>query len=547
MSIRLEDLDLGALLSFEPRGGVLRFAGERTLLFDAVAMGLLRRELADTLGMTGARGVLTRLGYAHGWRTAKTLKTALPWASERDWRQAGGRLHTLQGMVVAEACENAPSRRPEPFAHSVWHDSYEAEQHLLQFGQADEPVCWTLAGFASGYLSYANGSDIYCVETKCRGRGDALCEVEGRFVAEWGEEHAEALSHYRKTRLDEALEDVTGRLRALESRLRAQAKQLRAHPDVDPSGLVAKSDGMRRVLSLARRVARVDSTVLVRGESGTGKERIARLIHDESPRAGGPFVAVNCGAISESLLESELFGHVRGAFTGALHDRVGLFEAANRGTLLLDEIGEVSPLMQVKLLRVLQEREVRRVGENRSRPIDVRIVAATHRDLGRAVQTAVFREDLYYRLRVVELFVPPLRERQEDILPLARELLSAAARRMQRPPVGLASEASHALLAWHWPGNVRELENAMERAAALASGNEAELRDLPEELARTPPRLTDSATAVRPLHVVEREHILGVLRAYSGHRAKAARALGIGEATLYRKLKAYGAPAAVDD
>jgi two-component system response regulator HydG len=181
---------------------------------------------------------------------------------------------------------------------------------------------------------------------------------------------------------------------------------------------------MRQLVDLARRVAKVDSTVLITGESGSGKERIARLVHEESTRAAGPFIAVNCGAITETLLESELFGHARGAFTGATSDRPGLFEAANGGTLLLDEVGEVSPGMQVKLLRALQEREIRRVGENKSRRVDVRVVAATNRDLAHGVAGGTFRQDLYYRLKVVELHVPPLRERRDDILPLARVLLA---------------------------------------------------------------------------------------------------------------------------
>src|SRR4051812_35084396 len=196
--------------------------------------------------------------------------------------------------------------------------------------------------------------------------------------------------------------------------------------------MIAKSAAMREVVELARRVAQVDSTVLVTGESGAGKERIARLIHDESPRASGPFIAINCAAIAETLLESELFGHARGAFTGATHDRPGLFEAATHGTLLLDEVGEISPGMQVKLLRVLQEREVRRVGENKSRRVDVRLVAATNRDLAHGVAGGTFRQDLYYRLKVVELHVPALRDRRDDVLPLARVLLADVALRMKR-------------------------------------------------------------------------------------------------------------------
>jgi len=298
---------------------------------------------------------------------------------------------------------------------------------------------------------------------------------------------------------------------------------------------------MRKLVDLARRLARVDSTVLITGESGSGKERIARLVHEESTRVAGPFIAVNCGAITETLLESELFGHARGAFTGATQDRPGLFEAASSGTLLLDEVGEVSPGMQVKLLRALQEREIRRVGENKSRRVDVRIVAATNRDLAEGVASGAFRQDLYYRLKVVELHVPPLRERRDDVLPLARVLLAEAALRMKRKISGLAPGAAEQLLRHGWPGNVRELENAMERAVALARGSRVELEDLAEDIRRQPlPRPAVIPGAVRTLDEVEKEYILTVLELNGGNQTRTAEQLGIGAATLYRRLKSYG-------
>jgi transcriptional regulator with PAS, ATPase and Fis domain len=297
---------------------------------------------------------------------------------------------------------------------------------------------------------------------------------------------------------------------------------------------------MRQVVDLARRVAKVDSTVLITGESGSGKERVARLVHDESTRAAGAFIAVNCGAITETLLESELFGHARGAFTGATGDRPGLFEAASSGTLLLDEVGEVSPGMQVKLLRALQEREIRRVGENKNRRVDVRVVAATNRDLAHGVAGGVFRQDLYYRLKVVELHVPPLRERRDDILPLARVLLAEAALRMKRKISALAPGAVDQLLRYAWPGNVRELENTMERAVALARGSRVELEDLPEEIRQAFPMPVATRGAVRPLDEVEKEYIIASLEANGGNQTHTATQLRIGAATLYRKLKSYG-------
>lgn len=295
---------------------------------------------------------------------------------------------------------------------------------------------------------------------------------------------------------------------------------------------------MRELLEVTSRLAPLETTILVTGETGVGKERIAKLLHDGSPRRTGAFVAVNCGAIAESLLESDLFGHVRGAFTGAAEERVGLFEAARGGTLFLDEVGDVSASMQLKLLRVLQERTVRRVGETRERAIDVRIVAATHRDLAVGVANGSFRRDLFYRLQVIELRVPPLRDRPDDILPLARALIGDAARRFARSVPELSPTAAERLMSHPWPGNVRELENAVERAVALARGTIIEASDLPldSQAARAlVPEASDTLAAV------ERAHILAVLARNDGHRERTALQLGIGSATLYRKLKSYGA------
>jgi DNA-binding NtrC family response regulator len=419
-------------------------------------------------------------------------------------------------------------------------DSYEAEQHLLHLGPAEEPVCWTLTGFVSGYSSRAYGRDVYIVEHECRGMGAPVCRLEGRPIEGWGDAIAPHLPFYREMSLDTTLAQVTEQLKRAERRLRARRRELRGGDSGagDLGSLIAKSEATRRVLELAQRVAQVDSTVLLTGESGVGKERIARFIHERSARAAGPFVALNCGAVPESLLESELFGHARGSFTGATQDRVGMFEAANGGTLLLDEIGDVPPVMQVKLLRALQEREIRRVGENRNRPVDVRLLAATNRDLVSEIHAARFREDLYYRLRVIEIRVPALRERREDILSLARSFLDATAERTGRKVTGFTPAAAQQLLAYPWPGNVRELGNAVERAVVLARRSRVDLDDLPPEIGlavREPVAVGD----VRTLAQVEHDYIASVLRAVGGNRAQAAAKLGIGTATLYRKLKRF--------
>jgi two-component system, NtrC family, response regulator HydG len=540
--MRADDLDHKELLELDPEGGVIRFAGQRALLIDAVAMGLLRKYLVENFGLTAARTVLTQFGFAHGWRMAEAMHAEFKWDSDEEWRRAGARINHLEGLYRVEPGGGGPLSKQG----SMLVASYEAEQHLLHFGRADVPVCWTLCGLTSGYISRTAGKETFVVEDRCMGKGDAACRLFGRAREEWGDERAEELRFFEPKRLEECLDvslhRVTETLKAAERKLRERRRALvRVARDVEePLGIIAKSPAMRQLVDLARRVAKVDSTVLITGESGSGKERIARLVHEESTRAAGPFIAVNCGAITETLLESELFGHARGAFTGATQDRPGLFEASGGGTLLLDEVGEVSPGMQVKLLRALQEREIRRVGENKSRPVDVRVVAATNRDLAHGVAGGAFRQDLYYRLKVVELHVPPLRERRDDILPLARVLLADAALRMKRKTSGLSPGAADHLLRCEWPGNVRELENAMERAVALARGNRVELEDLPEEVRQAFPGPVATGGKVRPLHEVEKDYILAALDLNGGNQTRTAQQLRVGSATLYRKLKSYG-------
>ncbi len=541
--MRVDDLDLKELLELDdPEGGMIRFAGQRALLLDAVAMGLLRKYLVENFGVTGARTVLTRFGFAHGWRMAEALHTEFKWDGDAEWGAAGTRIHSLQGLYRLEGGSKGLLSKEGVTVVA----SYEAEQHLVHFGRSETPVCWTICGLMSGYVSRSGGEEVYVLEDRCMGKGDAACHFVGRTRADWGDARADEIRYFEPNRLkeslDASLQRLTETLRAAERKLRERRRALvRAAPDVEePLGTITRSPAMRRVVDLARRVAQVDSAVLITGESGSGKERIARLVHDESARAAGPFIAVNCGAITETLLESELFGHARGSFTGATQDRPGLFEAANNGTLLLDEVGEVSPGMQVKLLRALQEREVRRVGENKSRPIDVRVVAATNRDLALGVASGTMRQDFYYRLKVVELHVPPLRERRDDILPLARVLLADTALRMKRKIAGFSPGTADQLLRYDWPGNVRELENAMERAVALARTTRVEIEDLPEEIRQAFPKPVATSATVKPLTEVEKEYIVAVLELNGGNQTQTAAQLQIGSATLYRKLKSYG-------
>ena len=308
--------------------------------------------------------------------------------------------------------------------------------------------------------------------------------------------------------------------------------------------LVGESAAMRRVRQLLERVAASDASVLVTGESGTGKEVVARALHRRGRRKDGPFVAIHCAAMPEQLLESELFGHVRGAFTDARAARTGLFVQAHHGTLLLDEIGDLPLALQPKLLRALQERRVRPVGGSEEVPFDVRVVATTNRDLEAAVEEARFREDLYFRINVIHVEMPPLRARGSDVLELAQHFLVHHAGKAGKHVTGLSPEAAERLLAYAWPGNVRELQNAMERAVALAQYEQVTVDDLPEKVRAYQPShvliAASDPTELVSLEEAERRYILRVVETLGGNKTLAARILGIGRKTLYRKLAQYG-------
>jgi DNA-binding NtrC family response regulator len=300
--------------------------------------------------------------------------------------------------------------------------------------------------------------------------------------------------------------------------------------------MVAVSPVMEALLRRGALLARSDAAVLLQGETGTGKDVVARLLHANSLRPAGPFIAVNVAAIPSELLESELFGHARGAFTGAQAARIGLMEAANGGTLFLDEVAEMPLALQAKLLRALQDGEIRRVGDTQTTTINVRVISATHQDLAARVAAGSFREDLYYRLNVLTLRVPPLRDRAEDILPLATYFLEKL-----KYPGTLSSEAEHCLLRWRWPGNVRELLNAVTHGAVLAAGEPIRPEHLPGVLAcEVQPKAPQQEGRLTTLAEVEREHILRVIQATGGHHVEAARILGVGRTTLWRKLREYG-------
>jgi transcriptional regulator with PAS, ATPase and Fis domain len=446
-------------------------------------------------------------------------------------------LNRLEGIVRTEVVTLEHETKSARFQQDMfWHDSYVAEQHVHHYGKSNAPVCWSLVGYASGYASACLGQEIYFQEHECLAQGAAHCTVVGKDASSWGE-HLEALrADFHGGSLGQNVDRRERLVAKRERELNLLRERVARH--AASRQFIAGSSAMQDVLELAGRVAPLDTTVLICGESGTGKEFIVRMIHDQSSRATGPFVSINCAALTETLLESELFGHVRGAFTGAVRDKAGLFEVATNGTLFLDEIGEVAPTVQAKLLRALQEREIRRVGAERTVKVNARVVAATNRDLRAAVASGAFREDLYFRLGAFVITVPPLRDRREDIPRLAHDFVRRAAQRVKKDVQSVSADAMTALMTYSWPGNVRELEHAVERAVIVARGETIRPRDLPPEILQKPrqPGSDDSLD----LHEHERAVIGRALERFHGNRKEAAEALKIGTVTLWRKMKQYG-------
>jgi transcriptional regulator with PAS, ATPase and Fis domain len=347
--------------------------------------------------------------------------------------------------------------------------------------------------------------------------------------------------------------DLPALLHQLEDTVREQTqtidrlqRQLRSANHAEAAAfdrLAGNSPALREAIAIARAVAHVDSTVLVTGDSGTGKELLAKGIHETSPRTHAPFVAINCATLSESLQSSELFGHARGAFTGAWRDRPGLFEAADGGTLFLDEVAELAPSAQAALLRVLQEGVVTRVGEHRERKVDVRIIAATHRDLDAATRTGAFRTDLFFRLNVVNIAMPALRERENDVLLLAQRFIAEYNPKMHKAVTGLSPETARLFLEYAWPGNVRELRNVIESAVLLAQGDRIRITDLPACLvkrARSDSHARSGPVQTHAGEIDRRARIRQALSQADGRRDRAAALLGVSRTTLWRKMREFG-------
>ena len=454
------DRDLRRLVHFSTGDGRIWLADQRMVLVHAAALSALRRELMATLGPVQTRRVLMRAGYASGERDALLARQVRRDASLFEAFSVGPQLHMLEGVVqVTPEIFEVDEDKGHYLGHYRWDHSWEVEVHLREFGPQAEPVCWMLLGYASGYTSAFFGRPALYKEVQCAACGAPHCRIEGRFAEEWPDGEAMARDY-----------DADSMLVKLEE-LQSQVHSLRTQPQPadDQGPLVGQSPTFVQTIELLRKAAQTQVTVLLTGETGVGKERFARALHAMSARADKPFVAVNCAALPAELIESELFGAEKGAYTGAAATRVGRFERAHGGTLMLDELGELPLPAQAKLLRVLQSGEIDRLGSAAPRKVDVRVVAATNADLAQAVREGRFRQDLLYRLNVYPIRIPPLRERLEDIEPLALHLLDKYVAQHGKRVLGFTDRALAAMRAYPWPGNVRELENLIERGIILAS------------------------------------------------------------------------------
>ncbi len=468
--------DLRSRIHFCPRTGQIWLHEHRMLLVHADAQATLRKELIDTLGMDRARGLLTRMGYASGLRDAELARIRSQDCSDIDAYLTGPQLHTLEGIVQATPVRLELDRMAGHFyGEFLWENSWEGQWHRRHFGQHSEPVCWTQIGYACGYASAFMGRPILFKEVECVGMGHANCRIIGRPTEEWDDAAEHARYFTPESIADQLIE------------LQTQVVQLRSSigdKEILPGDMIGTSPGFRRAFDLLRQAGNSQITVLLLGETGVGKELFARALHAMGSRRDQPFVAVNCAAIPSELVESELFGVERGAYTGAQVSRPGRFERANGGSLFLDEIGDLPLAAQSKLLRVLQEGEIERVGDHRTRRVNVRMIAATNADLHRLVKEGRFRSDLYYRLNPFQIEIPPLRERKEDISFLAKRFLEKHSAIHGKTLRGFTDKAKRALLTYPWPGNIRELQNLVERGVILApGGTHIEVRHLFSSLA----------------------------------------------------------------
>ena len=544
MTDNLPDLpaldDIQDLLRFEPEEGRIWLAEERMVLLRSSELQALRKEMIESLGIDRAKGLLIRMGYIAGQRDADNARRLRPESSPFDVFSVGPQSHMVTGQVkVTPVSLELDEEEHRFYGVFEWQNSFEAEIFLKEYGVSYEPVCWSQIGYASGFTSHFVGRQILFRELGCTGCGEKVCRIEGRPAEEW-DDAEELMRYYRQDRIADQLFTLQSQVTALRENLTTEQSF---------GDLVGCSPKFLQVRELLAKAAESKVTVLLLGETGVGKDMFAKALHQGSPRHDQPFVAVNCAAIPADLIEAELFGVEKGAYTGADQSRPGRFERAHGGTLFLDEVGELSPQAQASLLRVLQESELERVGDTHTRKVDVRLVAATNEDLGEAVKQGRFRSDLLYRLNVYSVTVPPLRERIDDVPDLARHFVDKYSTLHGKLLQGITDRAMAMLREYHWPGNIRELGNIIERGIILAdNGGQIEASHLfPHLVVETQPDTggeTDLDQLAEQLleqgcelSTLEQLLIDRALERAGGNITRAAKLLGMSRATLDYRLK----------
>ena len=544
------DLNLFGLVEFRPDDGTMYFKDRRMVMMGASSFEGLRFYLVKALGEEEARRTMMRCGYCEGFFSYLDAQSLF---GPHEGFVIAPRLTELMGISRTElrsVCED-PSR----FEVEVdFYNSLEAEQYLIYNGLSQTSVCWWATGFASGYCTAERGLEIYYKEKECAACGGDHCGVIGHEAAGWRDELCNMRGDYSFRDFNDVQElwnELRRRYSALVSRKEKvgsgasscdggqttsfRAKTLKA---LEKGRFIVREEATLEILDQAVCVARLNTPVLVQGETGTGKEFLVNLIHQQSARGGKELVSINCAALTESLLESELFGHVRGAFTGAVSDKAGLFELASDGTLFLDEIGEMPLTLQAKLLRAIENGEIRRVGSNKTIRVNPRILAATNCDLQEMSAKGKFREDLYFRINSFVIQLPPLRERSDSIPAMIQRFLGEVSCDFEKKVSSVSPEAMAKLIAYRWPGNVRELKHAIERAVVVTRSDTIQVRDLPYEIASC----SSNASALGKIDLKrgERQIIAATLAEHQGSRTATAHALNVSISTLWRKMKRYG-------
>ncbi len=539
--MRAADLRGLELITQDPQNKLPLFGSARLFLVGVPPLTRLGQDIMERLGPATAGAVLFRFGYEAGLGMATSLADMYPWENDNEWFLAGSVVRSFSGLALEEIDHLRFERGQGILSfRGRWRDSIQTLIHSGLQGIPPHSGCSLLAGAASGYASACLGREVLVRELACAAQGAPECIFEGRAVEEWGLAPEELRQQFSLPqvgdevgRLRQALEQASRELAAQRDELESlRRRSLAPEPQ---EGMLYRGQAMARVMVLAAKAAPTAATVLMTGETGTGKEVLARFLHRHSGREAEPFLAINCAALPPNLLESELFGHLRGSFTGAERDKKGLFVEAGAGTLFLDEVGELPLELQAKLLRALQEKEVRPVGGVKGQPVRARIVAASNRSLPEMVAAGSFREDLYYRLAVIPMALPPLRQRREDILPLARHFLE----QLRPDSPGFSPAAVRLMEAHAWPGNVRELANVVEYAVVLAGNERLGPEHLPPGLGQAPTDpLAGLAAGLPSQEELLRRYTAYVLEQTGGNKSQAARILGIGPNTLWRRLKA---------